>query len=98
MATKGDTAASNIFFTFKAWRKLYEACNKEHMVICIEITDDNHAPSRRVQPLIVDLAREISQIPFFRVKVGFGRTYDQVSFWKKILTIKTFMALVFFSY
>lgn len=48
------------------------------MVICIEITDDSHPPSRRIQPIVVDLAREISQIPFFRVKIGLGRTYDQV--------------------
>ena len=48
------------------------------MVICIEITDDSHPPSRRAQPLFVELAREVSQIPFFRVKIGFGRTYDQV--------------------
>ena len=48
------------------------------MVICIEITDDSHPPSRRIQPIVIDLAREISQIPFFRVKIGLGRTYDQV--------------------
>ena len=49
------------------------------MVICIEITDDSHPSSQRVQPLIVNLAREISQIPFFRVKFEVLHTYDQVS-------------------
>lgn len=62
----------------QAWRKLHAACKEEHMVICIEITDDSHPPSRRAQPLFVELAREVSQIPFFRVKIGFGRTYDQL--------------------
>ena len=62
----------------QAWRKLHAACREEHMVICIEVTDDSHPPSKRLQPLVVDLAREVQQIPFFRVKIGFGRTYDQV--------------------
>lgn len=39
------------------------------MVICVEITDDDHPGSRRVQPMFMDLAREISQIPFFRAKI-----------------------------
>ena len=49
------------------------------MVICIEITDDSLPSSQRIQPLIVNLAREISQIPFFRVKFEVLHTYDQVS-------------------
>lgn len=48
------------------------------MVICVEVTDDDHPPCKRIQPHIVDLAREISQIPFFRVKIDQGRTFDQV--------------------
>ena len=48
------------------------------MVICVEVTDDSHPPSRRMQPHIVNLAREIQQIPFFRAKIGLGRTYDEV--------------------
>jgi hypothetical protein len=63
----------------EAWRKLRAACKEEHMVVCIEITDDSHPPSKRIQPLIVDLAREVSQIPFFRVKIGTGSSsHDQV--------------------
>ena len=46
--------------------------------MCVEVTDDAHPGSRRAQSLVVDLAREVSQIPFFRVKIGFGRTYDEV--------------------
>ena len=48
------------------------------MVICVEVTEDSHPGCRRVQPLFVDLAREVSQIPFFRVKIGLGRTFDEV--------------------
>lgn len=54
------------------------ACNEENMVICVEITDDSHPGSCRAQPKFVELARDMSQIPFFRVKIGFGRTYDEV--------------------
>ena len=39
------------------------------MVICVELTDDSHPPSRRIQPLFMDLAREVEKIPFFRAKV-----------------------------
>ena len=62
----------------QAWRKLHAPCREERMVICIEITDDSHPPSKWLQPLVVDLAQEVQQIPFFRVKIGFARTYDQV--------------------
>ena len=48
------------------------------MVICIEVTDDNHAPSKRMQPHFVNLAREVPNIPFFRARIGLGRTFDEV--------------------
>ena len=48
------------------------------MVICVEVTKDSHPPSANAHSLFVELARNISQIPFFQVKIGFGRTYDQV--------------------
>ncbi|XP_003388321.1 PREDICTED: uncharacterized protein LOC100631577 [Amphimedon queenslandica] len=62
----------------QAWRKLYSTCKEENMVICVEVTDDSHPPSRRMQPHIVNLAREVPQIPFFRAKIGLGRTYDEL--------------------
>ena len=85
----------------QAWRKLHAACREEHMVICIEITDDSHPPSKRLQPPVVDLAREVQQIPFFRVKIGFARTYDQVrvythaSFWYTYIIFSTFKGVHF---
>ena len=48
------------------------------MVICVEVTDDNHAPSKRMQPHFVNLAREVPNIPFFRARIGLGRTFDEV--------------------
>ena len=49
------------------------------MVMCVEVTDDSHPGSVRAQPLFIDLAREVSQIPFFQVKLGgFGRSHDEV--------------------
>ena len=48
------------------------------MVICVEVTDDQHPGSRQVQPLFMELARKTEQIPFFRVKIGPGRTFNKV--------------------
>ena len=62
----------------QAWRQVHASCKRENMVICVEVTDDSHQGSRSVQPMFVDLAREISNIPFFRIKIGFGRTFDQL--------------------
>ncbi len=49
------------------------------MVICLEVTDDQHAGCKQVQPLFMNLARKIEQIPFFRVKIGIGKSYNQVT-------------------
>lgn len=62
----------------EAWKKIRSSCKEENMVICVEVTDDDHPGSRQVQPLFMDLARELPQIPFFRVKVGFGRAFKEV--------------------
>ena len=62
----------------QAWRQVHASCKKENMVICVEVTDDTHSGSRSVQPLFVDLAREVPNIPFFRIKIGFGRAFTQL--------------------
>ena len=61
-----------------AWRKLKQTCAQENTVICFEITDDSHPPSRQLQGPVMDLAREMENVPFFRVKIAGGRTFDQV--------------------
>lgn len=61
-----------------AWRKLKATCKQENTVICFEITDDGHPPSKRLQGPVMDLAREMENVPVFRVKIGFGRTFDEV--------------------
>ncbi len=51
------------------------------MVMCVEVTDDTHPPSVRAQPLFMELARDVSQIPFFRVRLGsgiLGHSHDEV--------------------
>ena len=62
----------------QAWRQVHASCKRENMVIGVEVTDDSHSGSRSVQPLFVDLAREVPNIPFFRIKIGFGRAYTQL--------------------
>ena len=61
-----------------AWRKLKENCKRENTVICFEITDDSHPPSIQLQGPVIDLAREMENVPFFRVKLAPGQTFDQV--------------------
>ena len=61
----------------RAWRQIQEACKKENMVIAIEITD-NSANCMRIQQVFMDLAREFDGVPFMRVQVGAGGTYDEV--------------------
>lgn len=56
-----------------------ETCKEENMVICIELTKDSHPASRRVQPLFMDLAREVSKVPFFRAKITEDFTFAQVA-------------------
>ena len=61
-----------------AWTKIQEASRKENMVVCIEITDDSNDNCRRVQTVFMDMAREFENIPFVRVPIGLGATYDEV--------------------
>ena len=63
----------------KAWRQLQEACKKEHLVFAVEFTDGMNENCRRIQPHFVDLAREFDSIPFVRVQIGPGATFDEVS-------------------
>ena len=62
----------------QAWCKFHEACRKENMVIAVEITDNSKANCKRVQPLFVKEARNFESIPFVRVEIEFGLTYEQV--------------------
>ena len=62
----------------QAWRQVHASCKRQNMVICVEVTKDSHQGSRSVRPMFVDLAREISNVPFFRIKIGFGQTFDQL--------------------
>ena len=61
------------------WRQIQTACKKENMVIAVEITDDRNENCRRVQSLFVEMAREFDNIPFLRVKIALGSTFDEVS-------------------
>lgn len=56
-----------------AWKKIELASRKENMVVCFEFTDDSCKPAQRI---FMDLAREFESIPFVRVEIGLGRTYD----------------------
>lgn len=62
----------------EAWRKLKATCKENNTVICIEVTDDSHPPSRRLQGPVMDLARDMDDVPFFRVKIALGRTFNEV--------------------
>ena len=70
------------FFTLprdpRAWRMFKAASEKETMVVAIEVTNNMAANCRSVQPLFVDLARKFSSVPFLRVEIGLGSTYDEV--------------------
>lgn len=61
-----------------AWRKVQEASKKENMVVCIEITNDTTENCRRVQTIFMDMAREFEGIPFFRVIIRPGATFDEL--------------------
>ena len=62
----------------RAWRQIQEASKKENMVIAIEITENSSMNCKRMQQVFMDLAREIEGIPFLRVQVGPGGTYEEV--------------------
>lgn len=70
------------FFTLPrdpdGWRKIRDASKKENMVVCIEFTDNSNDNCKRVQGLFMDLAREFDGIPFVRVVIGLGATYNDV--------------------
>ena len=63
----------------RAWRMFQAASEKETMVAAIEITNNMTPNCRAVQPLFIELARKFSSVPFLRVEIGLGRTYDEVS-------------------
>lgn len=60
----------------RAWRMFQTASQKEMMVVAIEITNNMAPNCRAVQPLFIELARKFSSVPFLRVEIGLGRTYD----------------------
>ena len=62
----------------RAWRMFQAASKKETMVVAIEVTNNMAANCRAVQPLFIELARKFSSVPFLRVEIGLGRTYDEV--------------------
>ena len=62
----------------RAWRMFQAASKKETMVVAIEITNNMAPNCRAVQPLFIELARKFSNVPFLRVEIGLGRTYDEV--------------------
>ena len=62
----------------RAWRMFKAASEKETMVVAIEVTNNMAANCRAVQPLFVNLARKFSNVPFLRVEIGLGSTYDEV--------------------
>ena len=59
----------------EAWRNVQEACKKENMVVALEITDGSFPQQQRE---FMDLAREFDNIPFMRVQIGAGDTFDKV--------------------
>lgn len=61
----------------RAWKMFVAASEKETMVVAIEITDNMRANCRAVQPLFIELARKFESVPFLRVEIGLGRTYDE---------------------
>jgi hypothetical protein len=60
----------------RAWRMFQAASEKETMVAAIEITNNMTPNCRAVQPLFIELARKFSNVPFLRVEIGLGSTYD----------------------
>ena len=62
----------------RAWRQIQAASKKENMVIAVEVTDDVSENCQRLQREFVDLAREHDGMPFLRVKIGGGSTFDEV--------------------
>lgn len=63
----------------RAWLQIQAASKKENMVIAVEITDDSNESCLRMQRLFMDMAREHDGMPFLRVKIGLGCTFDQVA-------------------
>jgi thiol-disulfide isomerase/thioredoxin len=62
----------------RAWRMFQAASKKETMVVAIEVTNNLAPNCRAVQPLFIELARKFSSVPFLRVEIGLGRTYDEL--------------------
>ena len=63
----------------RAWLQIQAASKKENMVIAVEITDDSNENCLRMQRIFMDMAREHDGMPFLRVKIGLGCTFDQVA-------------------
>ena len=59
------------------WRKVHELWQKENMVAALEFTDDNFPQEQRE---FMDLARDFDSIPFLRVEISPGETFDKVSY------------------
>ena len=65
-----------------AWKLLHATNKKENMVVAIEFTDNSSPACKSLQPQFVDLAREFDDIPFLRVVIGPGSTFNEVGLWQ----------------
>ena len=63
-----------------AWKLVHAKNKAENMVCAIEITNNGRENCRRMQPIFLDLAREFDSIPFLRVAIAPGATFDEVRF------------------
>ena len=62
----------------RAWGQIQAASKKENMVIALEVTDATSPNCKAIQPMFVDLAREHDGMPFLRVTIRPGSTFDEV--------------------
>ena len=84
-ATKESRPPPKNFFALPtdptAWKRFSDASKRENMVVAIEFTNNAVGSCRAVQPLFVELARQFESLPFVRVEITSGNTYDEVSIW-----------------
>lgn len=70
-----------------AWKRFQAASQKENMVVAIEVTDNRADNCRAVQPLFIELARKFESLPFLRVEIGPGKTYDEVHVYVNLFSL-----------
>ena len=61
----------------EAWKRLKALCNEDNLVIAFEITNDKSEACKPIQRQFIELARQF-EIPFVRVPIGPGATFDEV--------------------